>query len=128
MAKKIVTPEQAGPKIELANDTHWIESSWNDNPLPEFIKGQLHRIERCVIGASTVALVLHRFAMGMEDVEATGDGDDFRVVYPTLSKDELDRLRIGMHELLEVAETTIEHVRDDPQGIIAAMMKESAHG
>lgn len=128
MAKKIVTPEAAGSKIELANDTHWIQSSWNDNPLPDFIKGQLHRIDRCIIGASTVALVLHRFAMGMEDVEATGDGEDFRVVYPSLSKDELDRLRIGMQELLDSAETTIEDVRDDRSGMIAAYVKEHARG
>lgn len=127
MADNSVTPETAGPKIELANDSHWVESAWRDNPLPEFIKGQLHRIERCVTGAATLSVVLHRFAMGMEDVESTGDGPNFRVVYPTLSKDELDRLRIGMQELLDAAETAIDRVRDDKGGMIAAMMKERAN-
>lgn len=127
MAKNSVTPEVAGPKTELANDTHWVQSSWNDNPLPEFLKGQLHRIDRCIIGASSLAVLLHRFAMGMEDVEATGDGPNFQVVYPTPSKDELDRLRIGMQELLDTAETAIDHVRDDRGGMIAAMMKGQAH-
>lgn len=128
MAKKIVTPEQGGPKIDLANDTHWIEMSWNDNPLPEFIKGQLRRIDHCIVGAAAVAQVLHRFEMGMDDVEDTGNGDKYRVVYPQFSKNDMDRLRLGMQELMDRAETTIENVRDDRDGLIAAFMKEQARG
>lgn len=128
MAKKIVPPEQPVPKIDLANDTHWIEMSWNDNPLPPFIKGQLHRIDRCIVGAAAVANALHRFEMGLDDVENTGNGDKFRVVYPHMSKNDMDRLRVGMRELLDLAETTIEDVRDDRDGMIAAFMKEQARG
>ncbi|WP_242876750.1 hypothetical protein [Stenotrophomonas maltophilia] len=128
MAKKIVTPEQPGPKTDLANDTHWIEMSWNDNPLPPFIKGQLHRIDRCIVGAAAMANVLHRFEMGLDDVADTGNGDKFRVVYPRYSKNDMDRLRIGMQELLDLAETTIENVRDDRDGMIAAYIKEQARG
>lgn len=128
MAKKIVPPEPVSPKIELANDTHWIKLDWSHNPLPEYLKEHLLQIERCIVGSASLALLLHRFEMGMEDVEATGDGDDFRVVYPHVDKNEMDRLRVGLQQLLDMAETTIENVRADRGGSISKMMKEVARG
>lgn len=125
MAKKIVPPDQANPKIELANDTHWIKLDWTHSPLPEGLKEHLLQIDRCIVGSASLANLLHRFEMGMEDVDATGDGDDFRVVYPDLDKNEMDRLRVGLQQLLDLAETTIAKVRSDRAVYITAMMKEA---
>jgi len=127
MAKKSVPPG-TGPKIELAIDYHWINSSWDGNPLPGYLKAQLLRVDRCIAGAASIANILHRFAMGRADVESTGNGDDLQVVYPSFSAGDLDRMRIGLQELLDMAETTIENVRDDREGHVAASLKEQARG
>lgn len=128
MAKKIVPPDQANPKIELANDTHWFELDWSNNPLPEHLKAHLLQVNRCIVGSASLALLLHRFEMGMEDVEATGDGDDFRVVYPHVDKNEMDRLRVGLQQLLDMAEATIKEVRDYRGGFTPSMLVEKARG
>lgn len=128
MAKNSVPPEMAGPRIELANDYHWVSSSWDHNPLPDYVKQRLLRADRCVMAASSLARVLHRFTMGTEDVKATGDGDDFQVVYPALDVNEADQLRIGLQELLWAAEGAIEEIRDNRQGYVTASMKEKARG
>lgn len=128
MANKSVTPEPARPKIELANDDHWINLGWDDNPLPQYVKQRLSRADRCIVGAASLTRLLRRFAIGMADVEETGDGEDYRVLYPALDKVEADQLGIALQELLDVAEGNMEEIRCNLQGYVDSALREKARG
>lgn len=128
MAKKIVTPEAARPLIELANDRHWIDGSWDSNPLPDYVKERLSRADRCIVGAASLSRLLRRFAIGMVDVEETGDGEDYRVLYPVLDKQEADQLGVALQELLDVAEGNMEEIRGNVLGYVDSALREKARG
>lgn len=128
MANKSVTPEPASPTIELANDYHWIDGSWDGNPLPNYVKERLSRADRCIVGAASLSRLLRRFAIGMADVQETGEGEDYRVLYPVLDKEDADELGVALQELLDVAVGNMEEIRGNTLGYVDAALREKARG
>lgn len=99
------------PRVELANDAHWTEREWDGNPLHLSVKAQLERADRCIAGASSLARLMHRLAIGAADVKNTPAEDGVLVVYPDVSENDTDRLWLALNELIDYAELSIEKVR-----------------
>lgn len=114
MAKQSVTPNQTKTETELANDVHWLSIHWKEHPLPGLATFHLARVDRCIRGATGIARIMRRFALG-EEHAADFEGDDrLKVVYPKLSPEESDQLHIGMIELLDSAAVALTEIRDFP--------------
>ncbi|HHC8921403.1 TPA: hypothetical protein ACN3MR_002871 [Stenotrophomonas maltophilia] len=100
------------PRIELAVDRHWTDYVWDDSNLDPRLTDHLRKVDRCIGAASSLAALMHRHAIAAQDVQSSMDDEVARSVYPAIKPNDLDRLWVGLNELIDAAEFGMDRVRN----------------
>lgn len=103
--------DKAPARTELANDRHWVSQEWDDSSINQHARYSLERADSCVMGASALAALIHRFDIGAADVKNSDPEDETQLVYPTVTPSQMDGLWLALKELLNSAELSLQHIR-----------------
>lgn len=109
----------AGPDTRRQPDgKEYFRQAWEENPLSMGISNRLRQVDYCIKALGAIHFVMHQ-----DSTRAALARDDDELVYDAIPACVIENLRLGITELLAVAEGCVEDIRENAYGIATNQAK-----
>lgn len=109
----------AGPDTRRQPDgKEYFRQAWAESPLSMGISNRLRKVDYCIKALGAIHFVMHQ-----DSTREALARDDDELVYDAIPAYVIENLRLGITELLAVAEECVEEIRENAHGIATNQAK-----